>query len=105
MEIQKQCKQQQQEEFALASVTELASSSTSSSRSDSKSAPVIARFSAGNGVAVLRFNRDSESTDSISVDVKTARVSQCFFLVLLKQLLFWKPLLLPVGRSNKGVYN
>ncbi|KAF9673297.1 hypothetical protein SADUNF_Sadunf10G0009500 [Salix dunnii] len=75
MEIQKQCKQQQQqEEFALASVTELACSSTSSSRSDSKSAPVIARFSAGNGVAVLRFNRDSESTDSISVDVKTARL-------------------------------
>uniref|UniRef100_A0A6N2MVY5 type I protein arginine methyltransferase n=1 Tax=Salix viminalis TaxID=40686 RepID=A0A6N2MVY5_SALVM len=76
MEIQKQSKQQQQEEFALASVTELASSSTSLSRSDSHSAPVIARFSAGNGVAVLRFNRDSESTDSISVDVKTAQLSK-----------------------------
>jgi histone-arginine methyltransferase CARM1 len=81
MEIQKQSKQQQQE-FALASITELASSSsTSSSCSDSQSVPVIARFSADNGVAGLRFNRDSESTDSISVDVRTAQVSQCLFLV------------------------
>ncbi|KAI9386368.1 hypothetical protein POPTR_010G014600v4 [Populus trichocarpa] len=74
MEIQKQSKQQQQE-FALASITELASSSsTSSSCSDSQSVPVIARFSADNGVAGLRFNRDSESTDSISVDVRTAQL-------------------------------
>ncbi|KAJ6889874.1 hypothetical protein NC651_023589 [Populus alba x Populus x berolinensis] len=74
MEIQKQSKQQQQE-FALASITELASSSsTSSPCSDSQSVPVIARFSADNGVAGLRFNRDSESTDSISVDVRTAQL-------------------------------
>ncbi|KAG6758850.1 hypothetical protein POTOM_035312 [Populus tomentosa] len=74
MEIQKQSKQQQQE-FALASITELASSSsTSSSCSDSQSVPVIARFSAENGVAGLRFNRNSESTDSISVDVRTAQL-------------------------------
>ncbi|XP_052310762.1 probable histone-arginine methyltransferase 1.4 isoform X2 [Populus trichocarpa] len=73
MEIQKQSKQQQ--EFALASMTELASSSSSSSFcSDSQSVPVTARFSADNGVVELRFNRESESADSISVDVKTARL-------------------------------
>jgi histone-arginine methyltransferase CARM1 len=79
MEIQKQSKQQQ--EFALASMTELASSSSSSSFcSDSQSVPVTARFSADNGVVELRFNRESESADSISVDVKTARVSDYYFL-------------------------
>ncbi|KAH8499610.1 hypothetical protein H0E87_015002, partial [Populus deltoides] len=74
MEIQKQSKQQQ--EFALASMTELASSSSSSSSfcSDSQSVPVTARFSADNGDVELRFNRESESADSISVDVKTARL-------------------------------
>jgi len=80
MEIQKQSKQQQ--EFALASMTELASSSSSSSSfcSDSQSVPVTARFSADNGDVELRFNRESESADSISVDVKTARVSDYYFL-------------------------
>ncbi|KAG6756977.1 hypothetical protein POTOM_037277 [Populus tomentosa] len=35
---------------------------------------ITVRFSADNGVAGLRFNRDSESTDSISVDVRTAQL-------------------------------
>lgn len=78
MGIQKQSKQQQ--EFALASMTELASSSSSSFCSDSQSVPVTARFSADNGVVELRFNRESESADFISVDVKTAQVSDYYFL-------------------------
>ena len=87
MEIQKQSKQQQ--EFALASMTELASSSSSSSFcSDSQSVPVTARFSADNGDVELRFNRESESADSISVDVKTARVSDYYFLFLIWFFLF-----------------
>ncbi|KAJ4834064.1 putative histone-arginine methyltransferase 1.3 [Turnera subulata] len=59
--------QQQQQEFALVSVTELASSSSPPS---SPSSPVTARFGADNGVAELRFHRDSKSTGAAAIVVE-----------------------------------
>ncbi|XVF38723.1 hypothetical protein REPUB_Repub20aG0126400 [Reevesia pubescens] len=55
-------------EFTLAAVSELSSSSSSSST------PVIARFSADNGVAELRFHQDSEFVDGFNVDLRTSQL-------------------------------
>ncbi|KAE8076758.1 hypothetical protein FH972_015385 [Carpinus fangiana] len=56
-------------EFALASVSELSSSSSAA-----KSKPVVARFSADSGVAELRFLQESESIAAINVDLQTAKL-------------------------------
>ncbi|XP_012083937.1 probable histone-arginine methyltransferase 1.4 isoform X2 [Jatropha curcas] len=69
MESSKQNKQQQ---FVLASITELSSSSSSSLAASSL--PVVARFSADNGVVELRFLHDSNATDFINVDLSTAQL-------------------------------
>jgi histone-arginine methyltransferase CARM1 len=60
-------------EFALASVSELSSSSSAA-----QSKPVVARFSADSGVAELRFQQESESIAAINVDLQTAKVSFSF---------------------------
>ena len=57
-------------EFTLTAVSELNSSSVSSS----SSTPVIARFSADAGVAELRFHQDSECIDGLNFDLGTAQV-------------------------------
>lgn len=56
-------------EFALASVSELSSSSSAA-----QSKPVVARFSADSGVAELRFQQESESIAAINVDLQTAKL-------------------------------
>ncbi|EOY06511.1 hypothetical protein SCA6_015819 [Theobroma cacao] len=58
-------------EFTLAAVSELSSSSVSSSSSYT---PVIARFSADGGVAELRFRQGSEFIDGFNVDLGTAQL-------------------------------
>lgn len=58
------------QEFALVSISELGSSSSSSS------SPAVALFSAENGVAELRFQPESESAAPVNVDLQTAKV--CF---------------------------
>ncbi|XP_057956907.1 probable histone-arginine methyltransferase 1.4 [Malania oleifera] len=60
-----------QAEFTLASVSQLSSSASSV---PSSSSPVVARFSADSGGPVLRFHRESESADVISVDIRTAQL-------------------------------
>lgn len=62
-------------EFTLAVVSELSSSSSVSS-SSSSSTPVIARFSADDGVAELRFHQGSEFIDGFNVDLGTSQVSE-----------------------------
>jgi histone-arginine methyltransferase CARM1 len=57
-------------EFALASVSELSSSSSAA-----QSKPVVARFSADSGVPELRFQQEPESIAAINVDLLTAKVS------------------------------
>lgn len=59
------------QEFALVSISELGSSSSSAS-----SSPAVALFSAENGVAELRFQPESESAAPLNVDLQTAKV--CF---------------------------
>ncbi|XP_059456019.1 probable histone-arginine methyltransferase 1.4 isoform X1 [Corylus avellana] len=56
-------------EFALASVSDLSSSSSAA-----QSKPVVARFSADSGVAELRFQQESESIAAINVDLQTAKL-------------------------------
>lgn len=56
-------------EFALASVSELSSSSSAA-----QSKPVVARFSADSGVPELRFQQESESIVAINVDLLTAKL-------------------------------
>ncbi|KAG4182723.1 hypothetical protein ERO13_A09G062500v2 [Gossypium hirsutum] len=57
-------------EFTLAAVSELSSSSSVSS----SSTPVIARFSADDGVAALRFHQGSEFIDGFNVDLGTSQL-------------------------------
>lgn len=57
------------QEFALVSVSELGSSSSSSS-------PAVALFSAENGVPELRFQPESDSAAPVNVDLQAAKV--CF---------------------------
>ncbi|MFQ6622231.1 hypothetical protein Gotur_002775 [Gossypium turneri] len=58
-------------ELTLAAVSELSSSSSVSS---SSSTPVIARFSADDGVAALRFHQGSEFIDGLNVDLGTSQL-------------------------------
>ncbi|TQD89945.1 hypothetical protein C1H46_024500 [Malus baccata] len=58
-----------QQVFALASASELASSSSSSTL-----APALARFSAEDGVAELRFQQEAESVARLNVDLLTAKL-------------------------------
>ncbi|KAI5349517.1 hypothetical protein L3X38_002405 [Prunus dulcis] len=60
---------QKQKEFVLASVSELASSSSSSSLT-----PAVARFSAEDGVGELRFQQEAESDARVNVDLQTAQL-------------------------------
>ncbi|KAK9288899.1 hypothetical protein L1049_017368 [Liquidambar formosana] len=60
---------QKLQEFALSSILQLSPASSTSSSSS-----VVARFSADSGVAELRFHRDSESSDVITVDLQTAQL-------------------------------
>lgn len=60
---------QKQEEFALVSVSELASSS-----SESSSKPVVARFCADSGLAEFRFHKETESIAAINVDLRTSQI-------------------------------
>ncbi|XP_021806230.1 probable histone-arginine methyltransferase 1.4 isoform X1 [Prunus avium] len=60
---------QKQQEFALASISELASSSSSSSLT-----PAVARFSAEDGVGELRFQQEAESDARVNVDLQTAQL-------------------------------
>lgn len=82
MEVSAAQKHNKQQQFALASITDLypPSSSSTSSSSSSLASPVVARFSADNGVVELRFFHESDATDSINVDLNTAQVSviSCF---------------------------
>ncbi|KAJ4722184.1 Protein arginine N-methyltransferase [Melia azedarach] len=64
-------KQEQLQEFALASVAELSSTFSSSLP---QSSPILARFSAASGVAELRFHRESDAIDGYNVDLGTARL-------------------------------
>ncbi|XP_022138590.1 probable histone-arginine methyltransferase 1.3 isoform X2 [Momordica charantia] len=59
-------KPNQQEEFTLVSISELASSSSSS-------APVVARFGGDSGAAELRFRREPDS-DDFTVDLRTSQI-------------------------------
>ncbi|ONI28299.1 hypothetical protein PRUPE_1G136600 [Prunus persica] len=59
----------QKQEFVLASVSELASSSSSSSLT-----PAVARFSAEDGVGELRFQQEAESDARVNVDLQTAQL-------------------------------
>lgn len=63
--------QKHKQEFALAAVTELSSSSASAL---TQSSPVFARFSARNGLVELRFSEDSEAIGGYNVDLCTAQL-------------------------------
>ncbi|XP_021904939.1 probable histone-arginine methyltransferase 1.3 isoform X1 [Carica papaya] len=67
-----------QQEFTLAAISELASTSpssvSSSSSSLSHSLPVIARFDIDDGVAELRFRQESESVAEFLIDIRTAQL-------------------------------
>lgn len=80
----------QKQEFVLASVSELASSSSSSSLT-----PAVARFSAEDGVGELRFQQEAESDARVNVDLQTAQVcfsyleyAFLFFLTIVRLLIF-----------------
>ncbi|BFG35015.1 hypothetical protein CerSpe_212890 [Prunus speciosa] len=60
---------QKQQEFALASISELASSSSSSSLT-----PAVARFSAEDGVVELGFQQEAESDARVNVDLQSAQI-------------------------------
>ncbi|CAL8991445.1 unnamed protein product [Prunus brigantina] len=59
---------QKQQEFVLASISELASSSSSSLT------PAVARFSTEDGVGELRFLQEAESDARVNVDLQTAQL-------------------------------
>ena len=70
---------QGQLEFALASVSELSSSTCASASSAPSSWPsVVARFSADSGVPELRLYRSNGAAGVISVDLATAQVAVSF---------------------------
>lgn len=64
---------QQQQEFALVSVSELSSSSSAS-----PSEPAVARFCSDSGVAELRIHKEPKSTATKNVNLKISQVSFCF---------------------------
>ncbi|KAJ9181921.1 hypothetical protein P3X46_005964 [Hevea brasiliensis] len=70
MEVSAGQKQNKHQQFALASITDLYPSSPSSSLAS----PVVARFSADNGVEELRFLHESDAADFINVDLSTAQL-------------------------------
>lgn len=65
-------KAQKQHEFALASVSELASSSSSSDVA--WSSPAIARFAGDCGIQELRFYTESEPVTVVNVDLRAAKL-------------------------------
>ncbi|CAL1397175.1 unnamed protein product [Linum trigynum] len=69
---------EQQQQFALASLTDLTSCCSSSSyvASAASSSPAVATFSADDGVAELRFRRESDSDGGgvVNVDLTTAQL-------------------------------
>lgn len=67
-------KAQKQHEFALASVSELAPSSSSSSSDVAWSSPAIARFASDCGIPELRFHTESELVAVVNVDLQAAKV-------------------------------
>ncbi|KAJ9154504.1 hypothetical protein P3X46_027828 [Hevea brasiliensis] len=69
MEVSAGQKLKKQQQLALASITELYPSSSSCLAS-----PVVARYSADNGVVELRFLSESDATDFIDVDLSTAQL-------------------------------
>lgn len=74
MEIQAPAKQEGQE-FFVASISELSSSSSSAdSASISGSSPVLARFGLDSGVAELRFGGESEQDKRIVFDLRASQV-------------------------------
>ncbi|PQQ18295.1 putative histone-arginine methyltransferase 1.3 isoform X2 [Prunus yedoensis var. nudiflora] len=73
MEGSREEEAQKQQEFALASISELASSSSSSSLT-----PAVARFSAEDGVVELGFQQEAESDARVNVDLQTAQVCFCY---------------------------
>ncbi|XP_047332564.1 probable histone-arginine methyltransferase 1.3 [Impatiens glandulifera] len=60
--------QRQEEEFVIASISSLNSSSEVSS------SPLVVRFSSVSGVAELRFHQASESSDDVQVDLPTSKI-------------------------------
>ncbi|XAR57085.1 Histone-arginine N-methyltransferase [Bertholletia excelsa] len=71
MEVSKGQKREHHD-FVLASVSELSSSSSSSS--PVSASPAVARLSLGSRAAELRFYRESESNESICIDLRTAQL-------------------------------
>ncbi|XP_059632730.1 probable histone-arginine methyltransferase 1.3 [Cornus florida] len=69
MEVSLGQKNKHLQEFSLASISLLSSSSSTSSPS-----PVVARFSINSGLAELRLLQESESNDAIKVDLQTAQL-------------------------------
>ncbi|KAL6971281.1 putative histone-arginine methyltransferase 1.3, variant 2 [Sarracenia purpurea var. burkii] len=61
-------KEIRQQEFAIASVSDVSSTSTASP------SPVSARFSFDSGVAELGFYKDSETNEDVHVDLRTAEL-------------------------------
>ncbi|KAM6545175.1 hypothetical protein CsatB_025911 [Cannabis sativa] len=72
MEASAEKKSHKQQEFALASVSELASSSSSSSALSSS--PIVARFSVDGGIPELRFYQESQSFAVVNVDLRVAQL-------------------------------
>ncbi|KAM6555741.1 hypothetical protein CsatB_002760 [Cannabis sativa] len=70
MEASAENKSHKQQEFALASVFELASSSSSSSALSSSS--TVAWFSVDDGIPELRFYQESQSFVVVNVDLRVA---------------------------------
>lgn len=72
-----------EQEFALASISELSSSSSSSSSAAASSSPAVARFYADSAVAELRFRQPPESIASVNVDLQNAQVRFAFWCLVI----------------------
>ncbi|XP_062108641.1 probable histone-arginine methyltransferase 1.4 isoform X2 [Humulus lupulus] len=70
MEASVEKKGHKKQEFTLASVSELASSSSSAL----SSSPIVARFSADGGIPELRFYQESQSVAVVNVDLRVAQL-------------------------------
>ena len=73
-----------EQEFVLASISELSSSSSSSAVASSS--PAVTRFYSDSGVAELRFHQQPESIAVVNVDLQTAKVRfafWCFVIVFI----------------------
>lgn len=70
-----------EQEFILASISELPSSSSSSAVASSSHA--VARFYTDSGVAELRFHQQPESIAVVNVDLQTAQVRFAFWCLVI----------------------